>query len=144
MLGAYHKFASSRFAWSVYDLGKAGYSPLWRQLIRHRMCDDRSRIKYGHSHPLVNCISSSGPDGTQRPLLDLDCPHFYLPSTTKGHGHLGLNVPMSRFKWSVLMAVLGWTGVLERGYVLWSLRRGANFIRTPDTKKEEGSCGYNV
>jgi hypothetical protein len=38
-----------------------------------------------------NLVSSMVQPGFHRPVLDLDIPHMYVPSSTPGHGHLYLN-----------------------------------------------------
>jgi hypothetical protein len=92
---------------------------------------DRTRVKTGG-----NSWSSRTPRGNHLPLIDLDFPHQYLPSSTPGHGHLYLDREISWFRWVVLMIGLYSGGVVEKGYFWWSLRRGQNYLRKPGVLKE--------
>jgi len=69
------------------------------------------------------------------PVIDLDIPHTLVPSTTEGHSHLYLDVPMPWWKYRVLLAVLAWTGIVQKGYVRASVRRGHTDVRLPWIKK---------
>jgi len=69
------------------------------------------------------------------PVLDLDIPHTLVPSTTEGHSHLYLDVPMPWWKYRLLLHVLAWTGVVQKGYVGASVRRGHTDVRLPWIKK---------
>lgn len=86
----------------------------------------------------ANCVSSllKGEDGWQAPVLDLDVPHTYVPSSTPGHGHLLIDVPMSQERWSKLMTALMDAGILEAGYVESALRRGHAELRLPGVVKK--------
>lgn len=83
----------------------------------------------------ANCVSSLLVDGRNAPLLDLDIPHRYVPSSTEGHGHLYLDVPLDRDQWELLMTTLGAVGILEPGYVTAAIRRGHSELRLPHVKK---------
>jgi len=71
------------------------------------------------------------------PILDLDFPHRYVPSTTPGHGHLYLNQPIRRWRQIVLLWGLYIGKVIEPGFFWWSLRRGGTFVRRPGVQKTE-------
>jgi hypothetical protein len=92
--------------------------------------------------PKANLVSSKTEDGQHMPIIDLDFPHQYVPSTQEGHGHLYLNVPISRWRWHALMWGLFLGNQIELGYFVWSLRRGGNFVRTETTKKTVEESGY--
>lgn len=109
--------------------------PLLLSLLRYRR---DSRWSVGFQPGAGNLVSSRTSRGTQMPVLDLDFDHLVVESSTEGHHHLFINVEMSYVKWAVLMLVLWWTGVIEMGNAVWSLRRGANFVRNPGTKKVPG------
>jgi hypothetical protein len=76
------------------------------------------------------------------PIIDLDFPHEYVSSSQAGHGHLYLNVPISNFRFFLLMTGLFLGKQIELGYYVWSLRRGGNFVRTPTTKKTTDEAGH--
>lgn len=82
-------------------------------------------------------VVSSKLKGSKRhaPVLDLDISHTLVPSTTLGHSHLYLDVPMSWWKYRVLLEVLAWTGIVQKGYVRASVRRGHTDVRLPWIKK---------
>lgn len=114
--------------WSIGYVEK-GVS-LWRAL-RHYSPDADYEVLSTYE-PVVypNLVSSLSPDGkTHAPIIDVDFRHTYVPSTTPGHGHLYLDVPISRWRWVVLMLGLRTGKVIEQGNFWWSLRRGQNFAR---------------
>lgn len=69
------------------------------------------------------------------PILDLDFPHHVVQSTSDGHTHLYLDVPISTWRWFWLMCALRYAGVIELGFFVWSIRRRGNFVRLPGVKK---------
>lgn len=73
--------------------------------------------------------------GWHMPVLDIDVPHHYEPSTTPGHGHLYIDVPVEWPEYAVILRALGDAGILEPGYVGASLDRRATFVRLPWIKK---------
>lgn len=117
--------------WS--DLTPGPDEPLALSLIKYRMKEDRVRVPPDGCANLV----SSHIEGSKlhAPVLDLDSPHVLVKSTTDGHSHLYIDVPMSRFRMLVLLAALRFAGVIEMGNFWWSLRRGATFVRLPGTTK---------
>lgn len=118
-----------RHRWRVWDHGVID-EPFAKSLIEYRQWKTRGRATTG-----ANVHSSSTDSGLHLPIIDLDFPHQYVPSTTPGHGHLLLNVPISPLRWTLLMLGLYAGGVIELGFLVWSLRRGANFARLPGVKK---------
>lgn len=132
---------SFRTYWYAPDL-RIKDEPLAKSLWEYRLDKDRRLTslipsRQGGSYGFANLISSRTPDGTHLPIIDLDFPHHYEPSSTEGHSHLYIDVPMSKFKWFVLMCALRYVGVVELGYFVWSLRRGGNFMRLPGFAKSD-------
>lgn len=84
----------------------------------------------------ANIVSSLTEDGTHAPVLDLDIPHRYVPSSTPGHGHLYLDVELDWNTYVALLAQLHACGVIGSGFFYWSLRRQATFVRPPHVKKD--------
>lgn len=70
-------------------------------------------------------------------LLDLDVEHIYVPSSTEGHGHLYVNLKLSRGEWERVMRELALVGVIGAGYREHSLRRGYASLRPPWVKKSD-------
>jgi hypothetical protein len=113
-----------------------------KSLIEYRLDQDRLRVDNIYAKPDVrlfdaNLISSRTDDGRHMPILDLDFPHHFEESSTEGHTHLYIDVPMSRIRWSILMWALWQAGVIELGHFVWSIRRGANFVRLPGVAKTD-------
>lgn len=136
----------SRTYWRAEDLAIKN-EPLIKSLIEYRQKKNRKQVREvsepGDSTPRwdpePNLISSLTHDGKQMPIIDMDFPHHYEASTSDGHSHLYVDIPMSRWRWFVLMCALRYTGVIELGFFVWSLRRGANFVRLPGVKKVDGA-----
>ena len=106
--------------------------PMILSLVKYNMAKDR--------HPDVSGnLVSSHIHGSKlhAPVIDIDVPVRLIPSTTPGHTHLYIDVPMSRVRMMVLLWALKVAGVLEMGSFWWSLRRGATFVRVPDHPKTE-------
>jgi len=115
--------------------------PMIRSLIRYRQYEDRSP-----QDESANVLSSHilGMGG-HLPIIDLDFNHEYVPSSTPGHGHLYLNEPIPTWRWIILMWGLYVGRVVEKGYVIWSIRRGGNFVRRRNVHKttEEEQVKYS-
>jgi hypothetical protein len=63
------------------------------------------------------------------PVLDLDIPHRYVPSSTPGHGHLYLDIEVQwndYVEWLTLSANLG---ILEGGWVDAAINQGFTAVR---------------
>lgn len=63
------------------------------------------------------------------PALDLDVPARLVPSSTPGHSHLYIDVPMPWDDYVRLLTVLADVGILEPNYVSVSIARGASYLR---------------
>lgn len=114
-----------RRVWRVDHLDVVD-EPMILSLLKYRQYEDRhpeSDIFDG------NVISSHTAEGKHLPVIDLDYDHEYVPSTTPGHGHLYLNVPISRWRLFFLLWGLYVGGAIEKGNFWWSLRRGGTFVR---------------
>jgi len=105
--------------------------PLVKSLWEYRQENDRVLTKGDEA----NLISSLTDEGTHMPIIDLDFPHHFEQSTTSGHSHLYIDVEMSRLRLFVLLWALYFAGVIELGHFVWTLRRGASFVRIPGVQK---------
>jgi hypothetical protein len=85
----------------------------------------------------ANLISSETEGGRHRPVLDIDIPCQYVPSTTEGHGHLYFGNAMSWDTYEKLLTALKDAGIIQLGYWAKSLERKATFVRPPWIKKPE-------
>lgn len=118
--------------------------PLALSLLKYRQKKNRRRVLWFDTPPWAestfdprpNLISSMTDDGRQMPIIDLDFDHAVVKSTSNGHAHLYLNVPISKFRWFCLMTGLYLGKQIEMGFYVWSLRRGGNFVRIPEVSKK--------
>lgn len=83
----------------------------------------------------ANLLSSLCLSGFHRPVLDIDIPARYVPSSTEGHGHLYIDKALTWEQYEKLLTVLGEVGILEPGYVGAAIRRKATFVRPEWVKK---------
>lgn len=113
--------------------------PLLLTLLKYRQHKNRRQVPRSYfglpQEGNANLVSSITTDGRQMPVLDLDFPHHFEPSSTPGHHHLYLDIPMAKWRWVVLMTGLVVSGVIEVPFYAWSMRRGGNFVRIPSHKK---------
>lgn len=69
------------------------------------------------------------------PVLDIDFPARLVPSTTEGHFHLYLDIPLTWEKYQAVLGVLAWAGILQQGYADKSIRRQQSFVCKPGVAK---------
>lgn len=88
------------------------------------------------SEDAANLVTSAtGRGDWHLPVLDLDVPHRYVPSSTEGHGHLYLDTPLPWDAYVKLLRALSEAGILEYGYVDASIEKGATMVRKPGVLK---------
>lgn len=106
--------------------------PMALSLIKYKMSEDRVPDPDGE-------LMSSYIAGSKKhaPVLDIDIPMRLIPSTTPGHSHLYIDLPMSRTKMMFMLWALKLAGVIEMGFFWWCLRRGGTFVRIPSVRKTE-------
>jgi len=83
----------------------------------------------------ANLLSSLCVDGLHRPVIDLDIPCRYVPSTTPGHGHLYIDQPMSQEQFQGILDAMAVAGVVQEGYRKYSKQRGMALVRPPWIRK---------
>jgi len=76
-------------------------------------------------------------EGRFYPILDLDCEHAYVPSSTSGHGHLYLGVEMDEKTWRRFMKAMEEFGIVGLGYQEAGARRGYDSARLPWVTKTD-------
>jgi hypothetical protein len=103
------------------------------QLNEKTLRRDRRRRRVGRRE--ANIVSSLCEDGSHMPTLDIDHPALLEPSSTPGHYHLFLDVPMSWRAYRRLLRALYRGGVIGRNAYWRSLDRGASFVRPPGVVK---------
>ena len=85
----------------------------------------------------VVCSDTIGPKkNEQYPVIDLDVPVRYVPSTTEGHGHLYIDHPIKWGAYKKLLHALKEAGLVEEGYVKACISHGYTIVRLPWIKKE--------
>lgn len=90
----------------------------------------------GEPDPEGNMVGSlTNDDYHHMPALDLDIPHKYVPSSTPGHGHLYIDVPMVWNDYLKLLHLLAELGILEENFVLQAQQRGMTQLRAPGNYK---------
>lgn len=131
---------SRRKTWKVDHLDIVD-EPMLFSMVRYRQYEDRQPFAED-----ANVVSSHDKYSSRHlPIIDLDFDHEYVPSTTPGHAHLYLNRPISRWRLFFMLWGLYVGGAIEKGYFLWSLRRGGTFVRRPGVRKttEEEKVTYS-
>lgn len=124
---------SERQTWHVDHLDIVD-EPMLLSMLKYRQYEDRQPDDTDAN------VVSSNVIGTRRhlPIIDLDFPHRYIPSSTPGHGHLYLDFPeggISFWRLFWLLWGLRQAKAIERGYFWWSIRRGGTFVRRPGVRK---------
>lgn len=74
-------------------------------------------------------------DAPHAPVIDIDLPCHWEPSTAPGHGHLYINKAMPWSDVVKLLDVMVEIGVVQAGFRDASIRRRYTACRTPWTKK---------
>lgn len=74
-------------------------------------------------------------EGKHRVMLDLDCPHVYVPSSTEGHGHLIIDVPQDFNNLMALLNMMFDMGILQSGFAAATKHRGETWLRAPGITK---------
>ncbi len=85
----------------------------------------------------ANLLSSLCEDGLHRPVLDFDIPARLIPSSTPGHTHLYIDLPVgcSWESYERLLLAMRDCGILQPGYVNASTRRECTHVRPEWVKK---------
>jgi hypothetical protein len=92
----------------------------------------------------ANVVGSKVADqpGKHYILIDLDVPHVYTPSSTPGHGHLIIGVPVDFPDYLKVLEVLSSVGVVENGFANATKSRGEGWLRVPWAKKPKKEVTY--
>lgn len=83
----------------------------------------------------ANLVSSLCDDGQHMPVIDFDVPARLVPSSTEGHFHLYIDVPMSFERYLVMLDAMVAAGVVEEAYVAHVRERGQSLCRPEWVKK---------
>lgn len=88
----------------------------------------------------ANSVSSRIKDdvfGFHKVVIDLDMDAALIPSTTPGHHHLIIDRALPWPAYKRLLEALKDAGLIEEGFYRAAVERGASWVRTPWTKKEQ-------
>ncbi len=80
-------------------------------------------------------IGSLSGDGMHRPVIDIDLPARLVPSSTEGHFHLYLDVPMTLELYLSMLDAMAAAGVVDPSYVAHVRERGMSMCRPEWVKK---------
>lgn len=124
--------------WSPSDAGRR----YWRAEKLNDLTDRREELAPSDASD-ANLVGSARLDGLHAPVLDVDKPVRLVPSTTTGHHHLYIDVPMSWRSYRRLLRALYLGGVVDRSVYWRSLDRRATYVRPPWVVKtaEEAARG---
>lgn len=84
----------------------------------------------------ANLVSSECENHMHMPVLDLDFPCELVPSSTEGHYHLYMDLPMPWATYRELLRALFLAGVIEEGCYLASIERKATMVRKKGVYKK--------
>lgn len=75
--------------------------------------------------------------GMHYPVIDIDHPVRVVPSSTAGHGHLYIDVPLAAADYAKLLAVMVEVGLVEQGFVNRFRSDGFTAVRLPWIRKPD-------
>ena len=104
--------------------------------------DDREPTVDLDQANVVSSLQSGTEPGSRAqhyPVLDLDLPAVLVPSSTPGHSHLYIDLPIPDDTYWRLCDALVDAGVLQEGYVSACKSRGYTSVRLPWVRKEAAS-----
>lgn len=71
------------------------------------------------------------------PVIDIDIPCAWVPSTTEGHGHLYINQALDWESYLKLLTTMAEVGLVETGFVEAAKKRGQTYVRPAWVKKDK-------
>jgi hypothetical protein len=103
------------------------------QPVSHRQAD----LSAAHTWSSELVDADGEKTGYHTVMLDVDHPVRVVPSSTPGHYHLYIDVPVKHEKYFDALEALVDANILERGYVEASRARGGTHVRLPWVKKAD-------
>lgn len=85
--------------------------------------------------------SSEAGFGQHRLLLDVDCNHMYVPSSTPGHGHLYFDNLSTWEDTLAALKALATIGIVSQGWVAFAEKNHRILLRKPSVKKGDWARG---
>ena len=74
--------------------------------------------------------------GVHTPALDIDIPARLVESSTPGHSHLYIDIPLTWRQYKRLLRAMMKAGIIEKEFYKASVARKATHLRPPWTEKE--------
>lgn len=106
----------------------------WAETSEDGESDDRRVADLDEADVIASSIEGS--PGMHTIMLDLDRGNPQLiPSSTPGHAHLYIDVPVDQDKLAELLDALASCGIIEPGYASVSKVRGYTSLRLPWVRK---------
>lgn len=122
-----------RTFWRTEKVLVSGRYDSWTEEKREQVPEERA-----------NVISSLTDDGRHMPVLDIDIPASLLPSSTPGHGHLYIDVPMSWWRYRMLLRQLYKAGIIQKGFYDLARCRKQTFVRRPGVTKNNEAAFHEA
>lgn len=72
-------------------------------------------------------------------MLDLDIPATLTPSSTPGHSHLYIDLPIAHDKYMNLLKALLEAGIIEQGFYNSAVNNGQTYLRMPGIIKKKNA-----
>lgn len=79
----------------------------------------------------IICSDALGWSEWHYPVIDIDFPIKAIPSSTPGHFHLYIDMPIPWEKYMTILEAMADAGIVQPGYVAASIRRGHTDVRLP-------------
>lgn len=96
---------------------------------------ERNLVSLGDANLVSSRITSGEHAGKHTVAIDLDVSAVLVPSSTPGHSHLYIDVPMTWETYANLLKALSAAGIVEDGYVQACIRRKHTSLRLPWIRK---------
>lgn len=96
---------------------------------KHTVPADRKQVLDPENANLIGSQWSSHPHELHKIFLDIDVPHVYKSSRTPGHGHLILNINVTRSELVILNELFVALGITGKGNAQQVEKEGQNFLR---------------
>jgi hypothetical protein len=120
---------------AIVELDSSGYA----NNLRFTGTTRGEEIPFEEPEVVLSTIKDDDPfaDTKHTLMLDLDVPAMLVPSSTPGHSHLYIDVPMDWDRVVDIMDALVAAGVVEEGYANASKKRRCTALRLPGKTKQD-------
>lgn len=129
-----------RIAWDDSEFAEFGTFPEEKVIDPYDPESGMSQHQRRVAAHEANLVASLTVDGLHAPALDIDMPCRLVESRTPGHFHLYIDKPMKWWRYRILLRVLAWVGIIEKGYYRASRDRKMTMLRwnLDQWEEEEG------